>query len=160
MVDRSDDALKELVDYFSSVEEDTVILFFGDHQPMISTEFYADYFGKNYSDLTLEELRRVYSVPYLIWSNYELNEDAAPKETSICYLSNILFETGNIPKSTWLNMVDEYQEAYPIITDIFTQNSKGEIFDTKVHLNEIEENDLLNLYKKYSYGILYGTKKR
>ena len=38
------------------------------------------------------ELKSVYNVPYLIWSNYELNKEASPKETSICYLANIIFK--------------------------------------------------------------------
>ncbi len=39
---------------------------------------------------SFEELKSVYNVPYVIWSNYELNKEVAPKETSICYLANIL----------------------------------------------------------------------
>lgn len=156
----SDEALKMLFEYFEGVEEDTVILIFGDHQPMIDNVFYEDIFGKPYSDLTLEELKKVYATPYLIWANYDLNESAAPKETSNCYLSNILFEVGNIRKSTWLNMVDEYEKAYPIITAVFTTDAQGELTESAALLNEKKKlaDDLLIKYQKYSFGILYGIK--
>lgn len=154
----SDEALKKLISYFSSVEEDTIILIFGDHQPLVDNVFYEDIYGKSYMNLSLEELKEVYATPYLIWANYDLDEEAAPEQTSNCYLTNILFEVGGIPKSTWLNMVDEYQKEYPVITEIFTMNSRGEILETPLLLQSKKNlsNDPLNLYQKYSYGILYG----
>ena len=92
MINKSDDALRELIRYFQQVDEDTIILFFGDHQPLLRTEFYEKIYGKPYVSFTAEELKSVYNVPYLIWSNYELNKEVAPKETSICYLANIIFK--------------------------------------------------------------------
>lgn len=158
MINKSDDALKELIQYFEQVEEDTIILMYGDHQPLLRTEFYEKLYGKTYAAFTFDELKNVYNVPYLIWSNYELNEEASPKETSICYLANVLFETGNIPKSTWLNMVAEYQKSYPIVTENFIERSDGNVYEVNTIMNAIAKNkkDPLNLYQKYSYGILYG----
>jgi ATP-dependent Zn protease len=117
-------------------------------------------FSKPYSELTLEELQKVHAVPYLIWANYDLDESAAPKETSNCYLTNVLFEVGNIRKSTWLNMVDEYQQAYPVITTIFTTDAQGLLSETPILLNDKKKiaDDLLIKYQKYSYGILCGIK--
>lgn len=158
---KSDEALKGLISYFENVEEDTIILFFGDHQPMIDNVFYEDIFKKPYEELTLEELTKVYEVPYLIWANYDINAAAAPDVTSNCYLTNVLFEVGNLPKSTWLNMIDEYQNQYPIITSIFTMDKQGTITETSSLLKQKKKTpeDLLSIYQKYSYGILYGIKK-
>lgn len=157
----SDVALEMLITYFEKVEEDTIILFFGDHQPMVDNAFYEEVFNKPFEELTLEELTKVYEIPYLIWANYDLNKEAAPKKTSNCYLTNILFEVGNLPKSTWLDMVSEYQENYPVITELFTIDSQNTIQSTDALLKTKKEdtNDLINLYQKYSYGILYGLKE-
>ena len=156
----SDEALKMLLSYFERVEEDTIILIFGDHQPLIDNIFYEDVFGKSYASLTLDELKDVYATPYLIWANYDLNHEAAPETTSNCYLTNILFEVGGIPKSTWLNMVNEYQKSYPVITEIFALDHQGKMFETRTLLQSKKglPDDPLNLYQKYSYGILCGTK--
>ena len=35
-----------LIDYFSQVEEPTIVLMFGDHQPKVSEEFYERIMGK------------------------------------------------------------------------------------------------------------------
>ena len=42
LVKRSDDAFKELIEYFSKVKEPTVICMFGDHQPSIENDFVAE----------------------------------------------------------------------------------------------------------------------
>lgn len=162
VLNQSDEALKTLLSYFENIEEDTIILFFGDHQPMVDNSFYEELYGKSYNELTLEELTNLYEVPYLIWANYDLAEESAPEVTSNCYLSNVLFEVGNIPKSTWLNMVDEYQKTYPIITSLFIMNANGEIANTETVLSIKSEypDDKLMQYKMYSYGILYGENEK
>ena len=43
---KSDDALKELIDYYSQVKEPTMIVLFGDHQGKLTTAFYEQLFGK------------------------------------------------------------------------------------------------------------------
>ena len=42
----TDSALEELIEHYSQVEESTVILFFGDHQPALSNDLYRDIYGK------------------------------------------------------------------------------------------------------------------
>ena len=55
----SDKALEELVAYFSNVDEKTVIVFFGDHQPKLEEAFYNS-FGKE--DTTMESQQKKYKV--------------------------------------------------------------------------------------------------
>ena len=53
LVKASDDAFKELIEYFSNVDEPTVICMFGDHQPSIETDFIAEVMGvDSHSSLT------------------------------------------------------------------------------------------------------------
>lgn len=157
VLDKSDDALETLISYFENVEEDTVILLFGDHHPLLPDSFYEEVYGKNISEFTAEELMSIYSVPYLIWANYDLNKDAAPAETSNNYLANILFNVGNIPKSTWLHMVDEWQEEYPVITMNFTKDATGFVDRSGSILKTMPKS--LQEYQNYSYGILHGLKE-
>ncbi|MGI6279812.1 MAG: LTA synthase family protein, partial [Acutalibacteraceae bacterium] len=52
----SDDAFKELIEYFSKVKEPTIICMFGDHQPSVETGFIAEVMGVgNLSNLTPEQ---------------------------------------------------------------------------------------------------------
>lgn len=157
VLSHSDEALKTLISYFENVEEDTIILIYGDHHPLLDNAFYEEIYGKSMSEFTTEDLMDVYAVPYLIWANYDLNEEAAPEEISINYLSNILFEVGNIPKSTWLHMIDGWQEEYPVVTTNFIMNKNGVVASTKGVLNALPQE--LSNYQKYSYGVIVGKEK-
>ena len=48
----SDEALERLLAYFQQVDEPTLILFFGDHQPRLEEEFMEELFGKSLDMLT------------------------------------------------------------------------------------------------------------
>lgn len=57
-VNVTDQAFEKLVDYFKDHDEKTMIVMFGDHLPAIETEFYEDLFGKELSDLDMQECRK------------------------------------------------------------------------------------------------------
>ena len=68
----SDDALKELVTYFKSVDEPTIIVFFGDHKPFLDSDLYSTLLGQDLSEMTAKESLPLYTTPYLIWANYDI----------------------------------------------------------------------------------------
>ena len=72
LIEKSDEAFEGLLEYFSNVDEPTVIVMFGDHQPKIETEFYEELFGKSLDDLTVEEDQKRYITPFVIWANYDI----------------------------------------------------------------------------------------
>ena len=93
----TDSALRELIDYFSSVEEDTVILFFGDHQPSLnSTEIFSIKDGV--SDDEAE-----FIVPFIIWANYDLDVKK-DVEISTNYMQSLLYEVAKFQQILTLNM--------------------------------------------------------
>ena len=47
LVKKTDNAFKQLTNYFSKVKEPTIIVMFGDHQPAVQSSFYDSLFGKN-----------------------------------------------------------------------------------------------------------------
>lgn len=105
----SDDALKSLIEFIREYDEDTILLFFGDHQPNLSLE---EQYGFN--DLySVEESS--YVVPFFIWANYEI-EGKSNIEISTNYLQSLLFDVANLPKDSYTNYVSELREYIPIIT--------------------------------------------
>lgn len=54
MMRKSEEALKNLIAYFQQVEEPTVIVVFGDHQPHFSQAFYYRVMGKIDSQMSQE----------------------------------------------------------------------------------------------------------
>lgn len=71
---RSDDAIKELIDYFSSVEEPTAVIFFGDHQPNVPNAFYDDLLGDMDEDQIQQAKQKKMVTPFFIWANYDIEE--------------------------------------------------------------------------------------
>ena len=55
LIRESDAAIPMLIDYFSKIEDPTVIVFFGDHQPMVEESFYETLAGKPLTEWTLAE---------------------------------------------------------------------------------------------------------
>lgn len=69
----SDEALEKLIQYFSQVEEPTIIVMYGDHLPALD-ENYALYEKLHYIDGTFdkEDCSKLYQTPFIIWNNYNL----------------------------------------------------------------------------------------
>ena len=68
-VERSDQALAAFIEELRTLDRPVVVLFFGDHQPGISSAFNdAMYPGED--ELTHAE--RIYTTTYAIWANYDI----------------------------------------------------------------------------------------
>ena len=63
LIHESDSALEYLISYFEKVDDPVEIVFFGDHQPSLSSSFYPYLNGKGLGGLTLSELENLYTVP-------------------------------------------------------------------------------------------------
>lgn len=69
----SDDALKYLIEYFSSVDEPTIIVFFGDHYPTLDNGFYDTLLGTELGQITASESLPLYQTPFFVWANYDIH---------------------------------------------------------------------------------------
>ncbi|MBR3225373.1 MAG: LTA synthase family protein [Atopobiaceae bacterium] len=86
-IKRADADLKELVDNLRQLSRPVAIVFFGDHQPMLSSDF-NDYWFKDEPEN--EHARRVFSTNYVIWANYDVagqEQKGMLDETSIDMLA-------------------------------------------------------------------------
>ncbi len=97
---------RQLISYFETVDEPTVVLFFGDHEPRLSNEFYSSWFTDE-NDLDLETTAQLHKTPFFIWSNYSLSTESIQKGSvvSLNYLSTVLFQTAGCSfrhtRNTW-----------------------------------------------------------
>ena len=92
----SDDALKELIAYFKTVDEPTIIVFFGDHKPFLDSELYSTLLGESLSELTARESLPLYTTPYLIWANYDI-QTGDTGLTSPNFLGQTVLDLAGIP---------------------------------------------------------------
>ena len=142
----TDQSLEKLVDYFSNVDEKTVIVFFGDHQP-------SDTVAAQVQDSMLlpgesvpdEQLRKRYQVPYLVWANYDI-DGATQQNTSLNYLSAEVFKAAGVPTDAYQNFLLDLQKSYPVMS------AAG-----RTDASDADEN-MLSTYKKLQYYNLFETK--
>lgn len=115
-IKESDLAFEYLINYFDKVEEPTIILMFGDHQPNLSTNFYDMIFGKETDELTQEEVLKKHKVPFVIWSNYQDFGGQYIDAISTNYLSSLLLDQTGIKQTGYQQFLSELRETYPVIS--------------------------------------------
>lgn len=149
LVKVTDQALEDLIDYFEGVEEDTVIVFFGDHQPTssVSNPIWK-LNGKDGNHLTEEEQKLRYQVPFLIWANFDIEEQTGV-ETSPNYLAGIMMELCGIQMSPYQQELAKVREKYPVISTMQVKDQSG--------ISYLEEDlqEELNLYRQLQYYFLF-----
>ena len=84
LVNESDKALEEFINYFENEEEKTIILFFGDHQPKVAEMFSSP-----------DEWLDTQKVPYMLWANYDIEEKDG-EDISKNFLSTLIYEYAGI----------------------------------------------------------------
>ena len=125
LIKMTDEDLKSLIDYFSNVDEKTIVVFFGDHQPndtVASSVLAAN--GMDYNNLSNEELKLRYQVPYVIWANYDIDE-ATGEDTSVNYLAANVLKAAGVPTSDYQSFLLKLKEEYPIISAVRTDKTAG-----------------------------------
>ena len=111
----SDDALRELIAHYEQVEEPTLIVFFGDHQPSLSNEFYEALYGKSLDERTAEEVLQQYAVPFFLWANYDIAEQQDVRISSN-FLGVLTARTAGLPMTGWMNFLSDLHAHLPVIS--------------------------------------------
>jgi phosphoglycerol transferase MdoB-like AlkP superfamily enzyme len=146
----SDASFEYLTDYFSGVDEDTIIVMFGDHQPtnsVISSIWKLN--GKSSNSLSSEDEANRYKVPYIIWCNYDI-EAKTENDMSANYLACEVLNTAGIPLNPYESFLEDLSADYPVLTSIRTEDSNGNSFETADVMNS------LNDYAILQYSRLFG----
>lgn len=150
LIQKTDEAFQNLVEYFEKQDEPTVILMFGDHQPSdYITDTILSLLGTEpeQSQSGLEQLAKGYQVPFVLWANYDLEEET-DMELSVNYLSSLLMEKAGLAKSDYQKYLDGLSSRYPVITANFCQDREGRFKG----IEDFAPSE--DLYSLYSYAIL------
>ena len=158
LVRESDDALKELIDYFSKVEEPVEIVFFGDHQPSLNKKFYSLLNGKGLTNLTVEERTNLYTVPFAIWTNYDSPEETMER-TSLNYLSTMTLQRAGIELPPYYQFLADLRQKIPAIhaNDYFSNTRQKMI---SVEDAKGEEKAWIQAYQGLQYNSMFDKAHR
>ena len=152
LVKASDDAFKELIEYFTNVEEPTIICMFGDHHPTVEKEFVAEVLGvKSLSDVTIEQEQARHATPFFIWANYDIEEQYIEK-LSVNYLSSLVLQTAGARLTEYNKYLLKLAKTLPVI------NTVGYIDNQGIYYNWDQESpytEILEGYKKIQYNNIF-----
>ena len=145
----SDQATERLVDYFAKEEEDTVIVFFGDHQPTDSVvNPVLKLNGTSSSSLSAEEEALRYQVPFFIWANYDIEEESG-LNISANYLASRTLDAAGLPKPGYFSFLSELEKQAPVISANHVSLSDGTFSSAD------DQDELLRKYKTFQYYQLF-----
>ena len=152
----SDQALEELIGYFSKVKEPTMIVVFGDHQPGIEQAFLEEIMDKSLSHLTVEETQRRFVTPFLIWTNYRSQSGYIDKISSN-YLSTLVLQQAGLKTTRYNDYLSALYSRVPVINPVgyIGRDNLYYTFD-----NETRYSDLIDGYKKIEYNYLFDSINR
>ena len=158
LVHESDKAVKNFIEYFSKVDDPVEIVFFGDHQPSLNSNFYPLLNGKGMSGLTEDELEALYTVPFFIWTNYDTPEETVDI-TSLNFLSTMTLERAGIELPAYNKFLADMMETVPAI------NSRGYYSKEKQcyqHIDDAtgEEAEWIKNYHMLQYNSMFDKKGR
>lgn len=156
-VHMADEAVRQLISYFETVEEPTVLLFFGDHEPRLSNEFYSSWFSDE-NDLDLDTTAQLHKTPFFIWGNYDLNTDAVAKGSTVSlnYLSTVLFQVAGIELSPYQEYLADLRMEHPVITARYFTDA----FGNKIGAAPIAFTDSISEYQWLQYNCVFDRAHR
>ena len=125
------DMILELTEYLDSLQEPTLLVFFGDHRPNLGADFES--YRAIGSDVGLSDTPQqvvyTYEAPYMIWANDALLEswdmEAAvealelPPDNKIssCYLGSLVYElTGMTGRSAYWDYLTQARRVLPVMS--------------------------------------------
>ena len=123
-IEESDRALAAFVEELEALDRPVALLFFGDHQPALST-IVNDALLSGEDDLAHN--LRTHDTVYLMWANYDVagGTTREVRDTSVCYLGASLAETIGMPLTTFQRAELAVREELPSLSLIGTQLADG-----------------------------------
>ena len=159
LIKKSDEAFEELIEYFENVDEPTVIVMFGDHQPKLEEEFYNEMMNRMDSgDSSIQKRVREYQVPFIIWANYDIEE-----ESDVILGANMLGPYMLQKLGLRMTGYDKYlmamRDELPVVTGLCTIDSEGTLRAIKREdVGNQEHGDTLLDYQKIEYCNIKGDR--
>ena len=151
----SDKAFEKLIDYFSDVDEPTVIVMFGDHQPGDAVaEPLMEAAGVELANYSMKSTEARYITPYIIWTNYETDNEN-PGSMSLNYLSAYVTEVAGLPQTAAQKYLLDLMENFPTLNSrCFTDRESGKVYP----ISDYEKYGKLLEYSSLQYSFLFDRK--
>lgn len=151
LIKESDEAFRYLTDYFENIDEPTVIVFFGDHEPSDSVvRPVLRIQGKDTGNLSEEDVENRYVVPYVIWANFDI-DTKHDCDMSANLLGNEVLKRAGAGYYPYRSFLDEMASNYPVFSAVSCIDDKGRSVDEETKASD----PLIEKYRKLQYYELF-----
>ncbi|WP_135554438.1 LTA synthase family protein [Paenibacillus cymbidii] len=152
----ADQSLQKLIDHFSLSDEPTVIVFYGDHLPMLGYDYeiyrQGGFVGSaNSAEWSLEETRKMHSTPLVMWSNFPMETEKLPAVSSSFLGSYVLDRLGMQQPAQFAFNYDLYTKMPGLLKNLVV-GADGELH---AQVPETFQNEV-NQYRDLQYDTLFG----
>ena len=154
-VSDSDAQLGRLYDYVMNREKPTVVLWYGDHLPTLGNDFQVynsvgNIASTTSSDWTTEEKYKMFSTPYVIFSNYDTGREyrAEGEPVSPYLLTALMCDYIGAPETVRTNFLLDLYSVCPVISPYYELYTEGSDTATR--------NKYIKLHELLTYDDLMG----
>lgn len=150
----ADQALGDLILHFERKKEPAIVLFFGDHMPMLGKKFSifqkCGYISHNNPTMWTDlEKMKMASTPFIIWST----EDLEPKDLGLASPAKIgleLLDLLPVKKTEYFHWLEQFYQEHPVLNKRIHETS---------FVSDISQ-DSLDEYAGKQREMLFGNKTR
>ncbi|MGN7381007.1 LTA synthase family protein [Paenibacillus sp. SAFN-117] len=137
----ADAMLKMLVEHFEASGEPTIIVFYGDHLPVLGDD-YKVYRESNYlQDNDPDFFKKIYSVPFVIWDNY-LSDEKEDLYISSSFLGPYVLNKAGKEGSYYTDFLYSLYEKTPLLPEAGDEQWAEE----------------MRIYEYLQYDIMFGAR--
>lgn len=156
LIRETDRMFEGLVEELKQTDEPTVVVMFGDHQPNLGEDTYEYLIGKE-EDLTDEERMEKYKIPFLIWANYDIEEEVIER-TSLNYLYSIMADRLELPMTGYQRYLLDLSSQIPVLCAQGYWGADGAFYEVSDQTSPYYE--AVNEYNILEYNDIFGGKQR
>lgn len=166
LIRMSDNAFRKLTEYFSEVDEPTILVMYGDHQPSFTdkdVELLSEH--PAWGDEQVQNISRHY-VPYVIWANYDIEEadwmgtgrtQAELNTLSANYLASTVLQLAGLELSSYDRYLLDLQESVPALSALGYWTADGSYYNS---ITAGPYADKLSQLQKVQYNLLIDSREK
>ena len=156
LMDNSDKAFGDFIEYIRAFDEPVIVCFFGDHQASLDPNWETMMIeaGRTPEDNEISIQEKYYTVPYVIWANYPVDKIPAFQGgmTSTNYLGAVLQLYAGAKLTPFDRYLLNLRTALPVVNSVGYMGSDG-------HWYGLEEKspyeNLIREYRKVQYNGMF-----
>ena len=122
----SDEELEQFIKQLEQRQRPTVLVMFGDHLPSLSDDYFK-YIHMDQAEAS--NPLAMYTTPYFIWSNYDIDTDDIPQTVSSNYIGLIAMKLADVELNGWYEYLDNQMSKTPVYSLYGIKDTSGNFVD-------------------------------